>query len=101
LNIAVWHQEKGADIVYLHLLSFIDQNFGFSVQFGGIGELSVGHGGGVGELPFFFPVSSPACPNRLLPLVCCWDGTLLSLLLLVLLFPLLPPLLVLVSDWGF
>lgn len=100
MNIAVWHQEKGADIVYLHLLSFIDQNFGFSVQFGGIGELSVGHGGGVGDLPFFFPVSSPACPNRLLPLVCCWDGTLLSLLL-VLLFPLLPPLLVLVSDWGF
>jgi hypothetical protein len=84
----------------LHLLSFIDQNFGFSVQFGGIGELSVGHGGGVGELPFFFPVSSPACPNRLLPLLfCCLDCTLLLLL-----FPLLPPpllLLLLVSDCGF
>jgi hypothetical protein len=46
-------------------LSFIDQNFGFNVQFGGIGELSVGHGGGVGELSllfFFLAVnSSPLC----------------------------------------
>jgi hypothetical protein len=65
LNIAVRHQEKGADIVCLHLLSFIDQNFGFSVQFGGIGELSVGHGGGVGEFSLLFRFlavnSSPLC----------------------------------------
>jgi hypothetical protein len=99
LNIAVWYQKKGGDLVQcLYLLSFIDQNFGFKVQFGGIGELSVGHGGGVGELPFLFPASSPACPNRLLPLLfCCWDSTLLLLL-----FPLSPPpLLLLVSDCGF
>jgi hypothetical protein len=72
LNIAVWHQEKGGDLVCLHL-PFIDQNFGFSVQFGGIGELSVGHGGGVGELSLLFRFlavnSSPLCGSspKILP----------------------------------
>ena len=52
-------------------LSFIDQNFGFSVQFGGIGELSVGHAGGVGELSLLLPffVVNPCPPSKLLPLL--------------------------------
>jgi hypothetical protein len=66
LQFAVWHQEKGDDIVFL-------QNFGFSVQFGGIGELSVGHGGGVGELSLlllpFLAVNSCPPPSKLLALL--------------------------------
>jgi hypothetical protein len=43
---------------------------GFSVQFGGIGELSVGHAGGVGELPLLLPFlveNSCPPPRRSLP----------------------------------
>src|SRR5919197_3264705 len=46
------------------LLHHINQNLGFSVQSGGIGELSVGHAGGAGELsllPRFLVVNSPFC----------------------------------------
>jgi hypothetical protein len=51
----------------------LDQNLGFSVQFGGIGELSSGHAGGVGELPLLPPFlvadsPPPICPRRSLPL---------------------------------
>jgi hypothetical protein len=49
----------------------LDQNLGFNVQFGGIGELSSGHAGGVGELsllpPFLVadcPPPPPICPRR-------------------------------------
>lgn len=49
-------------------LSFIDQNFGFNVQFGGIGPLS-GHAGGVGELSLllllpFLDADSPPPPTN-------------------------------------
>ena len=47
-------------------LSFIDQNFGFNVQFGGIGPLS-GHAGGVGELSLLLPfldADSPPPPTN-------------------------------------
>jgi len=72
LNIAVRHQERGEDLVCLRLLSFIDQNFGFNVQFGGIGSLPSGQGGGVGELsPLLVPflvVNPCPPPSKLLPL---------------------------------
>jgi hypothetical protein len=38
------------------------QNLGFSVQFGGIGELSSGHAGGVGELPLLALLVDNSCP---------------------------------------